>query len=150
MSRRDTLHRLMGAAILMGAGVSMVLHREVWRAHAAGPATGLEAALGLLTFALASLGLLLLIGGSRLRDGWKRDCGRAARRRGRRAREDRQTPRAHPEDHRVTATPLDPMAFGTGRVALATFLVMQARQAAARTTRANKTTTEKYEPGASQ
>lgn len=148
MSPRDTVHRLVGVSILLGAGASTLLHREVWLAHASGPATGLEAALGLLTFVLASLGVLLIIGGARLRDGWKRDCDRAARRRERRIKPDKGPVDAEAEHRRIMMAAVDSMAFAGGRAAIATFLVMRARQAALDARTVRKTTTEKYEPGA--
>jgi hypothetical protein len=148
MNRRDILHRLAGVALVLGAGASTLLHREVWLAHASGPATGLEAVLGLLTFALASLGILLVIGGARLRDGWKRDCDRAARRREQRVKPDQGTVDAEAEHRRIMAAAVDSMAFAGGRAAIATFLVMRARQAALDARLVRKTTTEKYEPGA--
>lgn len=150
MNRRDILHRLAGVAIILGAGASTLLHREVWLAHASGPATGLEAALGLLTFVLANFGLLLVIGGSKLRDGWKCDCDRAARRREQCSKPDKGTSDRDAEDHRILAAAMDPMAFAGSRAAMATFLVMRARQAAAPSQYVGRTTTEKYEPGAQQ
>lgn len=81
MNRSDVLHRLTGVALLCGAGGSASLHRQVWLAHATGPASVLEAGLGLTTFVLACMGLLLLLSGARLRDGWRRDCDRAKHRR---------------------------------------------------------------------
>lgn len=150
MNRRDILHRLAGVAIMVGAGGSTLLHREVWLAHASGAATGLEAALGLLTFVLASFGLLLVVGGSKLRDGWKRDCDRAARRREQCAKPDMGTFDREAEDHRIMAAAMDPMVFAGGRAAVATFLVMRARQAVAQSRYVGRTTTEKSEPGAQQ
>ena len=119
MSPRDTVHRLVGVSILLGAGASTLLHREVWLAHASGPATGLEAALGLLTFVLASLGVLLIIGGARLRDGWKRDCDRAARRRERQIKPDKGPVDAEAEHRRIMMAAVDSMAFAGGRAAIA-------------------------------
>lgn len=148
MSRRDILHRLVGVAVLLGAGASTLLHREVWLVHASGPASGLEAALGLLTFALASLGVLLIIGGARLRDGWKRDCDRAARCREQRIKPNHDAVDAESEHRRIMVAAVDSMAFASGRAAIATFLVMRARQAALDARLVRKTTTEKYEPGA--
>ena len=81
MNRRDLLHRLIGVAALLAAGEAAPWHRQMWNTHAAGPASGLEAALGIMILMLASLGMLLLIHGAKLRDGWVRDCARAAARR---------------------------------------------------------------------
>lgn len=164
MTRRDILHRMAGVVALLGAGASTVLHREVWLAHASGPATGLEAALGLATFVLASLGLLLVLGGSRFRDGWKRNGERAARRREQRngertarRREQRVRSRqgavedAEAENRRIMAdAAIDPAALASGRAALATFLVLRARQTAVQSRFVSQTTTQKYEPGAQQ
>jgi len=55
---------------MLGEGASTFVHREARRTHASGSATALEAALGFLTVALAIFGVILFIGGSRLRDGW--------------------------------------------------------------------------------
>ena len=103
--------------------------------HASGLATGLDAAFRLLMFALASLGLLLVIGGSRLRDGWKRTCEGAAYVRERRVGRDADTLNdVEAENRRIMATAaMDPMAFAGGRAALAAFLVMRAHQAAVQT-----------------
>lgn len=151
MKRRDVLHRLVGVAILLGAGASTLLHREVWLAHASEPATGLEAALALLTFAMASFGLLLVIGGAKPRDGWVRDCDRATRRREQRAKPGEDIPEdVEAENRRIMAAAMDPMAFAGCRTALATYLIMRARQTAPQAQPPSKTTTEKYEPGAYQ
>jgi hypothetical protein len=85
MNHRDMMHRLTGLVFMAGAGASTLVHRQVWQAHASGPASAMEAILGLLTFFLASLGLLLTINGCRLHDGWKHDCERAVQQRERQA-----------------------------------------------------------------
>lgn len=146
MSRRDILHRLAGIAILFGAGVSMLLYRKIRLDGAGGPVTEPEAALGLLTFTLACLGMMLLIGGARLRDGWRRRRERAIRRRERRAARRYPAPDDE-ENRRLRAAAANSMAF-KGRAALATFLVMQERQAPISRTSAK--TSQKYEPGASK
>lgn len=148
MNRRDILHRLAGVACVLGAGASTLLHREVWLTHASGPATGLEAVLGLLTFVLASAGVLLVIGGAGLRDGWKRGCDRAARRREQHGKPDRNMVDGAAEHHRVRVAAVDSMAFADSRAAIGTFLAMRARQAARDAGLVRKTTTEKHEPGA--
>jgi hypothetical protein len=131
MTKRDLRHRLTGVAILLfGAGGSTLLHRQVWEAHAKGPASALEGALGLLTFALGSLGLLLVINGARLRDGWKRDCDRAMRRRTRHIRPRPRTNQSETRHPFIAAAAMDPMHYAGGRAALAAFLVMRAHQAA--------------------
>lgn len=152
MTRRDILHRLAGAGVLSGAGASTLLHREVWLAHSSGAATGLEAALGLATFVMASLDFLLLLGGSRFRDGWKRDCERLARRRKQQVPADQGAASDLETENRriMAAAVVDSMAFAGGRAAIASFLVVRAREAAARARFASQTTTEKYEPGAQQ
>lgn len=148
MNRRDSLHRLAGVAILLGAGASTFLHREVWLIHASGPATGMEFALGLSTFTLASLGVLLVIGGSKLRDGWKRGCDRAERRREQHAKPVRRPFDAEDERRPIAEAALDTMAFADGRAAIATFLIIRARQVALNARSARKATTEEHEPGA--
>ncbi|WP_068081188.1 hypothetical protein [Novosphingobium rosa] len=132
MNHRDLLHRLAGVAFMAGAGASTCVHRAVWQAHASGPATALEGGLGMLTFFLGSLGLLLLIGGSSLRDGWKRDCEQAARRREGRGAKPAEPLDPETEHRRTMADAVHAMAFAGPRAALATCLVMQARQAALR------------------
>ncbi|WP_206245378.1 hypothetical protein [Novosphingobium terrae] len=130
MNRRDLKHRLVGAAFMAGACASTLIHRDVWRAHASGPATVLEGALGMLTFFLGSLGLLLLIGGCRLRDGWKHDGQQAARRRERFASSPAKPLDPEAEHRRIMADAVHAMAFAGARASMATFLVMRARQAA--------------------
>jgi hypothetical protein len=147
MTRRDIRHRLIGVAILLGAGGSTLLHRQVWLAHASGPATLLEAALALVTFALGSLGLLLVFNGARLRDDWKRDCNRAARRRRLRAKPARHQRDTGTQRHLAAAAAMDPTHFAGGRVALAAFLIMRAHQAALDAKPASKGTVESKKAG---
>lgn len=125
--RRDRLHRLLGFALLAGAGTSTWVHRAVWQAHAEGPATWLEGALAALTLLLGSLGLLLIAGGCRLSDDWRRDGQRAARRRARRV-----VHADDPEHRRIAEDAAHATALHGARVPLAAWLVMRARRAALR------------------
>ena len=59
----DLRTRLAGTLLLLGSVGSTLLHREVWEAARQGPVQPAEFALGLLTFLLASTGLLMLIRG---------------------------------------------------------------------------------------
>lgn len=66
-SRMDSLQsRIAGAGLLCASGLSTLAHRAVFEAVRQGPAHVAEFALGLLTFVLASTGVLLLIHGDRL------------------------------------------------------------------------------------
>ena len=65
---RDLLARLAGVLLLLGSLGSTLAHREVWEAARHGSAQPAEFALGLLTFCLASTGLLLLLHGKKLFD----------------------------------------------------------------------------------
>lgn len=63
---RDLKHRGIGLTLLVASGGSTLGHRQIYEAARHGPAHPLEFAFGLLTFILASTGILLLIHGSRL------------------------------------------------------------------------------------
>jgi len=63
---RDMGHRLRGLVILSAAGVTTMIHRSVYDVSHDGPATVSEFALGLATFVLGCLGLLLVIHGKAL------------------------------------------------------------------------------------
>ncbi|TXC70748.1 hypothetical protein FSB78_07205 [Sphingomonas ginsenosidivorax] len=56
--------RLFGVALLLASGGTTLLHRAIYAA--ARPAQALELAIGLTTFLLASVGILLLIHGPAL------------------------------------------------------------------------------------
>ena len=60
--------RLTGVVCLATAGASTLLHRAIVVAAQGGPAQLAEFAVGLLTFVLASLGVVLLTNGARLFD----------------------------------------------------------------------------------
>ncbi len=118
MTRRDLSWRLLGL-VLFGAGCgTSLLHRTVLRAHAAGAATGLEAALGLASFAFACFGVALVIHGVRLRDEWTREQCRQARRRDR--------PLHRTPGHPCTDGAMWPGAFDAGREGMAAMLVERA------------------------
>ena len=76
--------RCAGVVALAAAWLSSLAHRTVLDASRAGPATALETLLGLATFILASLGVLLLIHGRRLFHDAARPRARQACQRGRR------------------------------------------------------------------
>lgn len=75
MTVGDVGWRFGGVVACVAAGGTSLLHREVLAARGGGPATGAEVVLGLLSFLLASLGVLLLIHGAALRRGWRREPG---------------------------------------------------------------------------
>ncbi len=56
--------RLLGVVLLLASGGTTLLHRAIYAA--ARPAQALELAIGLTTFVLASVGMLLLIHGAAL------------------------------------------------------------------------------------
>ncbi len=58
--------RLAGVVCLAAAAASTLLHRAIFVAAQGGPAQAAEFATGLLSFVLASLGVLLLTNGARL------------------------------------------------------------------------------------
>lgn len=76
---RDMGHRLCGLAMLSAAGVTTMIHRTVYDVSHDGPATLSEFALGLATFVLGCLGLLLVIHGRALFRRGDRSTGLAGR-----------------------------------------------------------------------
>ena len=58
--------RLVGVMLIAASGASTLVHRSVYQAANQGPAQTAEFALGLLTFMLASAGILLLVHGGKL------------------------------------------------------------------------------------
>jgi hypothetical protein len=58
--------RLVGVILIAASGASTLVHRSVYQAANQGPAQTAEFALGLLTFMLASAGILLLVHGGKL------------------------------------------------------------------------------------
>lgn len=85
--------RVTGVLMLAAAGGTTLLHRAEYEAARHGPAQLAEFALGLLTFMLASTGILLLIQGARL---FERD-GAASRW--------RQPQKGHPGRHGAVEAP---------------------------------------------
>ena len=81
MNRTGLLWRLAGVISVTAAWGTSLLHRTVLDARIGGPPSLWEWVLGLLSFALASFGAILLINGAHLREGWDRDdsCPKAAR-----------------------------------------------------------------------
>ena len=148
MTRSRVLrHRFAGVLVLLAAAGSIVLTREAGFVHASGSLTGLEAVFGLLSFVMASLGMLLVIGGTRLRDAWTRDWERAARQRRKRkavacdvGTADAAGQNLHaaagviapetmaPEAMAREAMAPEAMAYAGGRAALATFPIVRARR----------------------
>jgi hypothetical protein len=76
---RDMGRRLCGLAMLSAAGVTTMIHRSVYDVSHDGPATLSEFALGLATFVLSCLGLLLVIHGRALFRREDRSTGLAGR-----------------------------------------------------------------------
>lgn len=62
----DWRPRLVGALLLLAASGSTLLHRHIYEAARHGPPRLEEFAVGLLTFVLASTGVLLLLHGAKL------------------------------------------------------------------------------------
>jgi hypothetical protein len=148
MIDRDLMHRLAGIVALLGTAASMLFHGALRPVHASLWAVAAELAFGLVTFILASFGLLLVLGGSRLRDGWKRTCEHAALQREQRTRTTGDFVNdAEAENRRImAAAAIDPLAFAGGRAAIAAFLVMRAHQAA-QEKGVGQAANEKREPG---
>lgn len=71
MTRRDLTWRLAGVTFLAGAGATSLLHRNVLAGAAGQPASLVEMGLAFASFFLASIGVLLMINGVRLRDEWR-------------------------------------------------------------------------------
>lgn len=126
---RHLAWRAAGVAVIASAAGVSLLHRHVLEKDIKGPATASEILLSLLGFLLASLGVLLLLQGSKLHEGWVRDCRRV---------------RADPTDDPTAAAPDGGrtardtiaadycMAPPGGRAAIAMFLADRALQTAAR------------------
>lgn len=112
--------RLAGLALLTVSGGTTLLHRAMIEAAGPGPAQAAEFAVGLLTFVLASTGILLLIHGAKVFES-DREPAPAERRHSR------------PADHHVVAEPVPPIreALDT-RQGVALILARQAMAAAAR------------------
>ncbi len=83
MTRRDIRWRVGGVALFVAACGTSLMHRSVSASVAGQPASSLELLLGLLSFMLASAGMLLIIQGERLPASWR---GELDRRRGDRIR----------------------------------------------------------------
>ena len=62
----DLRARVAGAMFLLGSCGSTLLHRHIYKAAQHGPPHIEELGVGLLTFVLASIGILLLLHGSKL------------------------------------------------------------------------------------
>lgn len=143
MNRRDMAWRLGGLVALAAAGGTSLLHRSVLATQVNRPASSLEFVLGLCGFVLASLGVLLLIQGAKLRDGWVRACDTQQQARG-----GDRTAATDAEDAQAwkTAAAADPYALAGGRAALAVFLADRANRAAAgRTTASHPADTRRQE-----
>ncbi len=78
---RDIVWRLSGIAFFAAAAGSSLIHRHVLSLEAKRAASALEMGLGLTSFVLASLGVLLMIHGAGLRDTWGPRDDRRARQR---------------------------------------------------------------------
>lgn len=128
MNGRDMAWRLGGLLALAAAGGASLLHRSVPATRVGGPVSSLDFVLGLCSFVVASLGVLLLVRGARLRDGWVRAC--TARRH---ARGGGDAPEPIAEDERAwtNAIAAYPCALAGGRVAITVFLADRANRAAA-------------------
>ncbi|MET0365054.1 MAG: hypothetical protein ABW169_10405 [Sphingobium sp.] len=86
MRGRNLLWRLAGLCLVLASYGSSLILREVQRGSGPQSALPLEMALSLLSFLAASIGLLLLINGFRLRDRWQDDIDHKARERLRQSR----------------------------------------------------------------
>lgn len=93
--------RIAGAGLLVASAGSTLAHRAAYHAAQQGPANPLEFGLGLLTFVLASAGILLLIHGDALfARATQRDSGtRNARKGTRKHSEYTRTIRVNPESN---------------------------------------------------
>ena len=126
MDRRDLRSRAAGIAILVGAGAISLAHGAAPVGAATVHASSIDLSLALASFVLACLGLLLIIQGARLRDGWVSACKRAER--------DRTALKR--DGQKSAVTEIDPTVLwdpglGGGRLALSTFLILRAQQQAA-------------------
>ena len=121
-TRRDILWRLSGLALLAAAGASSLIHRHVLSLTRNHAASALEMGLGLTSFVLASLGVLLMMYGAGLRDGWVSETdNRPGVRTGHRG--------GHPEE----TEHMDLAIFGSGREAIAALLAHRTQEHIART-----------------
>lgn len=75
MTKRDIIWRVIGAFAIGGAGGTSLLHREVSLATAGASPALAELLLGLSSFVLASVGVLLLIHGARLHENRRQEPG---------------------------------------------------------------------------
>jgi|GEM_PF-6732285 len=121
-TKRDILWRLSGLALFAAAGASSLIHRHVLSLTANHAASALEMGLGLTSFVLASLGVLLMMYGAGLRDGWVSEThNRPGGRTGQRGGQPEET------EH------MDPAIFGSDREAIAALLAHRTQEYIART-----------------
>lgn len=73
MLRPDLAWRMRGAALFAAACGSSFMHRQVLASAAGQPASALEMGLGLASFILASLGMLLIVQGAHLSGTWGKE-----------------------------------------------------------------------------
>jgi hypothetical protein len=71
---------LCGVLLLLASGGTTLVHRSIWEAARHGPAQAVEFGIALMTFTLASIGMLLVINGGRLFAQSKPDRGSRDRR----------------------------------------------------------------------
>lgn len=116
-TKRDILWRISGVALVAAAAGSSLIHRHVLSLEANHAASALEMGLGLTSFVLASLGVLLMIHGAGLRDKWVLERSTHALR-------PEQTA-GHRAGHPGDFEHLDPAASGSGREAIAAMLVQR-------------------------
>lgn len=117
--------RIAGSILLVAAAGTGYMQAGATAVQATSLGAAASWAGGLIAFALACLGLLLILHGPTLRRRWKADCERAAS-----AREMMAPPRS---DHGDAQPELDPLLFldpglGGGRMAMTTFLILRAQQ----------------------
>lgn len=79
--------------------------------------------LGLLSFFLATMGMLFIVQGVRLRDAWRQEIDRRCER----DEERRAFDAEQRVDTPIDPVPIDPAAFGSDRIALAEYLAQRAR-----------------------
>ena len=85
MIRRKLGWRMGGAALFAAACGSSFMHRQVLASAAGQPASAMEMGLGLASFILASLGMLLMVRGARLSGAWRKELDRRHEKRARNA-----------------------------------------------------------------
>lgn len=122
MSRYDLACRSTGVLILLSACATGFAHARAADSIWSGDGAAAHIALAVAGFTFACLGLLLILKGSRLREGWQAACDEQARRRGMEAGE--QPAEAAQPDPLLF---LDP-GFGGGRLAMTTWLILRAQQ----------------------